>query len=261
MLLGGLLGSLFSGCQWFVSPYIGRISDRVGRRRTLLITLLGNIASATLWLAAGSFEVYALSRIVGGLSEGNAQLALLTITDVTTPENRARALALVGLAFASAFTVGPPLGAYLATRMTPWDPLQGFFASHSSSIPALLSLALLLVEFVYVWAKLPETRPATAPTTGTAVKAAHSKKTDAAKRLETIVFNFLFIFSGMCSLDAKHDLNIADERLTGLEFTLTFLTFDLLSYTNVQNGKLLGLMGLLSSIVQGASCPASYRPP
>lgn len=74
ILLGGLVGSLFSFLQFVASPIIGRISDSRGRRYTLLLTMVGNIASTFIWVFASSFSTFLLARIVGGLSEGNVQL-------------------------------------------------------------------------------------------------------------------------------------------------------------------------------------------
>jgi hypothetical protein len=72
-LLGGLLASLFSVCQFFISPSLGRLSDKYGRKKVLLVTMIGNLVSAALWLFADKFGMYALSRVVGGLSEGNVR--------------------------------------------------------------------------------------------------------------------------------------------------------------------------------------------
>ncbi|KAG5456327.1 MAG: hypothetical protein BJ554DRAFT_3963, partial [Olpidium bornovanus] len=89
VLLGGVLGSLFSFLQFLSSPIIGRLSDSNGRRTILLA---GNIVSALLWMYASSFVVFVLSRIVGGLSEGNVQLAIAIISDVTLAEERSKSL-------------------------------------------------------------------------------------------------------------------------------------------------------------------------
>lgn len=76
-----------------VSPHIGSLSDKYGRRRVLLITMIGNILSALVyvltvsprhavtnvlcsWIQSSSFASYMLSRVIGGLSEGNVQLAM-----------------------------------------------------------------------------------------------------------------------------------------------------------------------------------------
>lgn len=72
-ILGGLLAALFSFCQFLISPQIGKLSDRYGRKPVLLASMVGNLVSAALWLFADHFGVYAMSRLVGGLSEGNVK--------------------------------------------------------------------------------------------------------------------------------------------------------------------------------------------
>lgn len=78
--------------------------------------MAGNILSVILWVCATSFPVFLASRVVGGLSEGNVQLAIAIATDVSTAEKRGATMALVGVAFSVAFTCGPMLGAYLSSK-------------------------------------------------------------------------------------------------------------------------------------------------
>ncbi|KDE08560.1 hypothetical protein, variant [Microbotryum lychnidis-dioicae p1A1 Lamole] len=255
-LLGGLLSSLFSLCQFVISPHLGALSDRYGRRPVLLASMLGNLISALLWLFANHFGVYALSRLVGGLSEGNVQLSIAAITDVTSPEERSRSLALVGVAFSLAFTLGPSLGAYFASRVV--GRVQRItVAGHqleinSYAVPALVTFVLLSIETLYLALRLPETRwwkedqaeedkasAASAPKSvadekaaAAALKRTPAKRQARLKELQWLHFGFLFFFSGA-------------------EFTLTFLTYTLFDYTNAQNGRLLGYIGVLASLLQG----------
>lgn len=101
VLFGGLIGSLFSFLQYLVSPLVGSLSDKYGRRSILLISMFGNALSMLLWVFAGnSFLIFILSRIIGGLTEGNVQMSIAMITDITTKDQRSKGLALVGIAFA-----------------------------------------------------------------------------------------------------------------------------------------------------------------
>ncbi|KAG6911196.1 hypothetical protein DXG01_003063 [Tephrocybe rancida] len=245
--------------QFFVSPKIGSLSDKYGRKRVLLITMIGNILSAIVWIQSTTFASYMLSRVIGGLSEGNVQLAMTRpynfylsaiLSDVTTSANRSKALAHVGIAFAICFCIGPPIGAYFASRPLPhsmdsWGPELNIYAA-----PAFLTLVLLVGETVFLMLFLPETRgrgPAvqdkaqsTAATkSATNGSDAHTpRKASVEERIATLKvlrrqhFLFLAIFSGM-------------------EFTLTFLTFDLLDWNNKQNGMLIGSIGIMSALLQG----------
>ncbi|GAA5820918.1 hypothetical protein JCM11251_001875 [Rhodosporidiobolus azoricus] len=255
-ILGGLLAALFSFCQFFISPFLGRLSDRYGRKNVLLATMVGNLASAVLWLAADSFGLYAASRIVGGLSEGNVQLSIACITDVTSPATRSRSLALVGIAFAVAFTLGPSVGAYFSSRVIGHGSvitlpsiladLPGFPAHvklNSYAVPAAITLVLLTLETIYLALCLPETRgwakkvdeePATIKNTAAVAPPSRTpaERVKRLRRLERVHFLFLFFFAGA-------------------EFTLTFLTHNFFSFSNLQNGRLLGFIGILSSLLQG----------
>ncbi|KAF5388314.1 hypothetical protein D9615_000502 [Tricholomella constricta] len=258
VLLGGLMGSVFSTLQFFVSPKIGSLSDKYGRKRVLLVTMIGNIMSAIVWTQSTTFASYMLSRVIGGLSEGNVQLAIAILSDVSTPANRSKALAHVGIAFAICFCIGPPIGAYFASRPLPhsmdsWGPELNVYAA-----PAFLTLILLVAETVFLMLFLPETRgrghtvdqgkeqpesPSTTPHATINGGASNGspklpRKFSVEQRIETLKslrrlhFQFLGIFSGM-------------------EFTLTFLTFDLLDWNNKQNGMLIGSIGIISALLQG----------
>lgn len=158
VLLGGLMGSVFSLLQWFISPRIGALSDKHGRKKVLLVTMIGNILSALIWVKSTTFASYLLSRVVGGLSEGNVQLAIAILSDVSTPATRAKALAHVGIAFAIWFCIGPPIGAYFASRPLPSSITASGFELNVYATPALLTLVLLVLETVFLAVALPETR-------------------------------------------------------------------------------------------------------
>jgi predicted MFS family arabinose efflux permease len=234
VLLGGALGSLFSLLQAFASPIIGRASDKYGRRTALLWSMGGNIASVALWCAATDFRTFLLSRVVGGLSEGNVQLAIAIATDISDESQRGSTMALVGACFSVAFTFGPALGAALAQITT--------VAANPFATAAGFSLFLILAETVYLYLALPETLPAAKPTTNGTAKESDTKKesqsgTNAPYLLNLTHFLFLLPFSG-------------------LEFSLPFLITTSLFPDHPSpsklNGRLLGFVGLIAAILQGS---------
>ncbi|KAJ7068387.1 major facilitator superfamily domain-containing protein [Mycena amicta] len=240
VLLGGLMGSVFSTLQFIVSPRIGSLSDKYGRKRVLLITMIGNILSAVIWMLSTNFATYLLSRVVGGLSEGNVQLAIAILSDVTSPAERSKALAHVGIAFAICFCIGPPIGAYFATR-----PLPASFNTWGLNVyvvPAAITLILLVAETLFLALALPETRGrrvvSPSEKTNGATPSKPVKKASVEQRLKTLkTLRWLhFLFLGVFS---------------GVEFTLTFLTFDLFDWNNRQNGALIGSIGIVSALLQG----------
>lgn len=232
VLLGGALGSLFSFLQAIASPFIGSLSDKYGRRTALLWSMAGNIASVALWVAATDFRTFLASRVVGGLSEGNVQLATAMAADVSDEKQRGATMALVGACFSIAFTFGPALGAALANVET--------VAANPFATAAGFSLFLIVVETVYLYFYLPETLPASQPKSfanGSQSKTSNSAqkhtRTNSHLLLNLTHFVFILFFSGM-------------------EFSFPFMTYDLFAYSSSQSGKLLGFIGLIASILQGS---------
>ncbi|KAJ2704419.1 hypothetical protein FB645_003271 [Coemansia sp. IMI 203386] len=248
VLLGGLLGSVYSLLQCLVAPVIGRAADRYGRRSTLMFCMAGNIVWTVIWIFSSSFESFLVARIIAGLSEGNVQISTTIIADVTEPGSRSHGMALVGIAFAVGFTLGPSIGAYFS-RMN-LDTLSPMgFAPFATA--AMFSLALLLTESLYLYVKLPETldfrtpKKLLADSSDTLVDSQSDEETRpkqpcgistrtarVLRRLNLVHFAYLFFFSGM-------------------EYTLTFLTHDKFDFTNLQQGKLLGFIGIASTLLQG----------
>ncbi|WVW80162.1 hypothetical protein I302_102139 [Kwoniella bestiolae CBS 10118] len=241
VLLGGAMGSLFSFCQCLISPWLGRLSDKHGRKRVLLATMMGNILSALIWIQSTSFASFLLSRLVGGLSEGNVQLSTAIISDVTTSSTRSRSLALVGIAFSICFTLGPSLGAYFASQPLPLTSPSSENRFNIYALPATISLVLLLVETLYLAAKLPETKGWKKAQDDTSV-AGKDKKEDQVTLLAEERSRKLNVVGRL------HGLFLL--FFSGAEFTLTFLTYDLFQASNAQNGRLLSYIGILSALLQ-----------
>ncbi|MFQ5845038.1 MAG: MFS transporter, partial [Planctomycetota bacterium] len=106
----GLTLSLYSLMQFLAAPYWGRISDRIGRRPVLLVTLLASTAGYLIFALARSFEMILVSRAVAGLGGANIAVAQAMIADSTPPEERAKGMGLIGAAFGLGFIFGPALG-------------------------------------------------------------------------------------------------------------------------------------------------------
>ncbi|KAL2412727.1 Major facilitator superfamily domain-containing protein 10 [Exophiala dermatitidis] len=231
VLLGGALGSLFSLLQAIASPLIGRASDKYGRRTALLWSMAGNIASVALWCVAVDFRTFLLSRIVGGLSEGNVQLATAIATDISTDTQRGSTMALIGACFSIAFTFGPAMGAALANVTT--------VAANPFATAAGFSLFLVVIETLYLYFQLPETLPARTST---------PERKDGAKPLEVHHTN------KPAFLNAIHFLFLLP--FSGLEFSLPFLITSALYPDHPSpsklNGRFLGFVGLIASLLQGS---------
>jgi MFS transporter, DHA1 family, tetracycline resistance protein len=137
----GLLIASYAACQLISGPILGRISDRVGRKPVLLVSQAGTFCafltigfSSTLWMLF-------LGRMVDGLTAGNLTIAQAYISDVTKPENRTRAFALIGIAFGSGFLIGPGISALMAHR---WGFASPAFAAAGLSFLSIVLTATML---------------------------------------------------------------------------------------------------------------------
>jgi DHA1 family tetracycline resistance protein-like MFS transporter len=158
----GLLFSVFSLMQFLFSPLWGQISDRVGRRPMLLLSLAGSVVFYAVYGYAASFStadtitpqaartalaLMLLARVGAGIAGASVGTAAAVIADCTTPENRARGMALIGIAFGGGFTLGP-LIAYFGL---------GLFGRQPWGVGAIASL-LSLIALVIAAAVFRETR-------------------------------------------------------------------------------------------------------
>ncbi len=143
MQLGWLVG-IYSLLQLVCGPLFGKISDRIGRKPVLVVSILGTAIGFTILGAANTLWMLFLGRIIDGASGGNIATAQACIADVTAPENRAKSMGLIGVAFGLGFIIGPALGGWLGHAYGPRTPF--YFAA-----------GLALVNALLVFARLPET--------------------------------------------------------------------------------------------------------
>ena len=106
---GALIG-VYSLMQFLATIVLGRLSDRVGRRPILMVSILFSLTGYLVFAFAGSYAVLFLGRTISGFSAGNISVAQAYIADVTTPKDRSRSMGLVGAAFGLGYIVGPALG-------------------------------------------------------------------------------------------------------------------------------------------------------
>jgi multidrug resistance protein len=139
------LVAAFSAAQLLFSPLWGRVSDRVGRRPVLLLSLAGTAVGSLITGLAGAVWVLFLGRVVDGVSGASVSVAQAAVADVAPPEQRARLLGLLGAAFGIGFVAGPAIGA-LAARGGP-------------RVPFVVAAALAGGNALVALRRLPETHP------------------------------------------------------------------------------------------------------
>ncbi len=131
----------YSLAQLFCSPLLGRLSDKLGRRPVLLVSLAFSVASY-IWLGlADALWMLFAARLLSGAGAGNIAAAQAYISDVTTPETRAKGMGLIGAAFGLGFTIGPAIGGQVAGS----DPSAAALARPAFVAAGLSALAFLLV--------------------------------------------------------------------------------------------------------------------
>ncbi len=142
---------LYSLGQLVGAPLWGSLSDRIGRRPVLLITLLANAVATAMLAVSTTGAMLAISRIVAGLAAGNISAAYAYTTDITTDATRPKALGLLGSAFGMGFILGPAIGGMLAGAH-PEDSTGFARVAYGAAV-------LSLVAFVLTLIKLPESLP------------------------------------------------------------------------------------------------------
>jgi DHA1 family tetracycline resistance protein-like MFS transporter len=142
LALGILIGS-FSLMQFIFSPILGRLSDKVGRRPIILISIFSSVISFILFAFADSFPLLLLSRITAGMAT-EASVAQAYISDITTEQERAKGMGKVGAANGAGFIVGPAIG--------------GILSIYGLDALGIAAAALTAINFVFAFFFLPESK-------------------------------------------------------------------------------------------------------
>lgn len=238
VLFGGVLSALYSLLQFFCAPIFGSISDRVGRKPVLLVSIGGIAISYAVWFFAGTFTVLVIGRALGGIMAANISTASAVVADVTDERSRSRGMALIGVAFGVGFILGPAIGGLSAM----WDltatwPSLAQYGVNPFSGAALAAFVLAVFNFVFVLFWFPETLPAR-DESNRPMRSVNPFKLFSTEEYPGVTatnftnFLFLTVFSGM-------------------EFSLTFLARDRLGYTAQQNVGIFLFIGFTLAIVQG----------
>jgi MFS family permease len=168
-LIYGILGATYSSFQLVGAPILGRWSDRYGRRRILLLSQLGTLASWGIFLVAfalptrtllpidspvlGAFALTApllvlfLARALDGVTGGNVSVANAYVADITDDDNRNLYFGRMSVASNLGFILGPAIAGVLGS--TAWGEL----------LPVLAAFFISLVASAIIWLKLPESNP------------------------------------------------------------------------------------------------------
>lgn len=220
----GLLFASYSVMQLVFSPILGRLSDKYGRRPVLLVSLLGTALGFLILGFATTLWMLFVGRIIDGISGGNISTAQAYIADVTTREERAKGMGLIGAAFGLGFVLGPAIG--------------GILSRWGISVPFLFAGSLALANAVLLYFTLPETVTRDHPAR---VSAASGR---ALGQLITSVKNPRLGF-----VLTIYFLSIVAFSIMTATFSL-FMMFRL-GYDAFHNGWIFAFVGVISAIIQG----------
>jgi len=233
-LVGTLLGATYSLMQFLFVPVWGRVSDRVGRRPVLVWSVLAT-AVGMAWLGvslvfAQSIAILFLARAASGIATANLGTASAYIADVTKPEERARGMGMIGMAFGLGFILGPAVGGTLADI-----PILG----RAGAVPCFVAAGLSLVNLAWVYFRLPESLPperrSTKPRDLAPLNLAAAREAFARPGIpNAVLVNFILILS-----------------FTVLDQTFRFFTADNFHMDRRHTGLALCFVGFVAAGVQG----------
>ncbi len=218
----GCLIACYSVMQFLFTPFWGRLSDKVGRRPILLVSLAASALGYLIWGFSHSLAMLFIARAVAGAGNANIAVAQAYVSDVTTPENRAKGMGLVGAAFGLGFVLGPAIG--------------GFCVGMGLQTIGFIACGLSLLDLVLTVFLLPEP-----PVRSNAATERFSKdknfyfKTVSDPKLRTSLLIFF----------------ISTFAFANMEATIVMLTHKQFHFTAEQNSWMFTYIGLLIVFVQG----------
>src|SRR5258707_9265512 len=145
----GFLFATYSIMQLIFTPILGRLSDKYGRRPVLFLSLLGTSLGFFILGFANTLWILFAGRLIDGITGGNISTAQAYIADITTPENRAKGMGLIGAAFGLGFIFGPAIG--------------GILSQWGIAVPFFFAAGLCFANALLLYFTLPETVTADHP--------------------------------------------------------------------------------------------------
>ncbi len=221
-LVIGLLLSVYSLMQALAAPILGRLSDRIGRRPILLLSILGTSFGFLLMGVARTLPLLFIGRIIDGITGGNISTAQAYIADVTTPEERSKGMGLIGAAFGLGFILGPAIG--------------GLLGHVSLAAPFFFAAALAFANAVALFFLLPESLPPARRHQAQAPSALRAVLEETTPWSLAVVLGTYFFTT------------VAFSLLTG---TYSLFAEHRFRYTALQIGYIFAGQGLLGAVVQG----------
>ena len=220
----GLLFASYSIMQLVFSPILGGLSDKHGRRPVLLLSIIGTGIGFLVLGFAKTILMLFIGRILDGITGGNISTAQAYIADITTTENRAKGMGLIGAAFGLGFIFGPAIG--------------GILSHWGIHVPFIFAAVLCFANAVLLYFRLPETVTANHPAKTSAAggrsfrHVLNSLKEPRLGFVLIIYFLFIVAFSIMTT-------------------SFSLYTMFRFGYDATHTGYLFAYVGLIAVIIQG----------
>ncbi len=220
----GMIVAIFSLIQFLFNPILGKVSDKIGRRPIIVTTLLITASSYILFSFAHSFLLLFLSRMLAGFGGSNIGVAQAYIADITTKEERAKGMGMIGAAFGLGFLFGPMLG--------------GFLSHFGYEYAAYGSAAFSFIAFIFAFFFLPESKKITSEKTEINYKIIDlrfAKETLKHPIIGLLIFVFFLLVFSMANIYG----------------TFPLIGSKLYNFTNRDIIYLYVIMGLIGALIQG----------
>ena len=228
-------------------PFWGWVSDRIGRRPVLLACLLGTAASFAVMAVASTLAVFYVARILAGFFGASVGTAQAYMTDITTDEERAGGIGMIGAASATGALFGPAIG--------------GLLLNVDASLPFYLPVAIALAAFAGALGFLPESRPATLEASGLSGLARTFIPTPVMvffsshdNRTRLYLYLFLHVFAAFATLEGMFPLYAAERFDWSVIEVGLFLSFIAIAFAFTQLvlvARMTPLLGEVSLSIMG----------
>lgn len=220
----GIVIAIYSLVQFLFNPILGKLSDRIGRRPVILVSLLFTVISYILFSFSTTFMILLLSRLLAGFGGSNIGVAQAYIADVTTKEERSKGMGMIGAAFGLGFVFGPMIG--------------GFLSKYGYDIAGYGAAGFSFLAFLFAVVALPESN-----INRTVSKKFEIKLFDINFTKETlkkpvigtmIILFFIIVFS-----------------MANIYGTFSLIAYKVYHFSDQQIGYLFGMIGIIGAIIQG----------
>jgi len=220
----GVVMTAYSAMQFLFAPLWGRLSDRIGRRPVLLVSIGASVVAMLLFAASTHLAIFALARAFAGMAAANIGTAQAYIADITPPAERARGMGMIGAAIGLGFVLGPAVG--------------GLLAGLGLAAPAIGAAILAAINFVLAFFLLPESLPPEARARAVSLRISRLAALREALGHPILPWLFLLYF-------------LATFGFSQMETTFALFTERRFGYGVRENGWIFAFIGVVLVLVQG----------